>query len=98
MNGSVKRCSYRFYEKRQLSTTWPLYIICQWLATVHVSQQNNMGRLLASCNVCSCLPKRDGWMESEGGYGGHRRELQILQVIFRAHLGREQQLAGDGSV
>lgn len=35
-------------------------------------------------------------MESEGGYGGHRRELQILRVMFRAHLGREQQLVGEG--
>lgn len=100
MNGSVKRYSYRFYENRQLRTTQPLRVICQWLATVHISQRINTGRLLASCNMCcrlySCLARRGRWMESEGGYGGHRRELQILRVMFRAHLGREQQLVGEG--
>lgn len=35
-------------------------------------------------------------MESEGGYGGHRRGLQIQWAMFRAHLGREQQLVGEG--
>lgn len=71
-----------------------LYIICQWLATVHFSQEFYWGDSCSvSCRLYSAWPREVcGWNLRVGtGAGGRAANVE---VIFRAHLGRGQQLVG----